>query len=189
MPSTFQLRIARIAQQQYDKYHLMRESQPPLNGQIRSYWTDLGKSFPGVSTAWSAVFVSWCAKQAGATVAEFPFSSRHSDFIFKFIKNAKASSGVFRAHQIADYSPKVGDILHNNRNGHNFTYSFAEKNSQYESHTAIVIEVGADSKGQYLRTIGGNESDSVGMKEVRLTSKGRVVNPQGLYISVVETLL
>lgn len=189
MSSNFQLRIARIAQQQYDKYHLIRESQSPLSGQISTYWTDLGKSFPSISTAWSAVFVSWCAKQAGATVAEFPFSSRHSDFIFKFIENAKSKSGFFRAHQITDYSPKVGDILHNNRNGNSFTYSFAEKNSKYESHTAIVIEVGADAKGKYLRTIGGNESDSVGMKEVRLNSKGRVLNPQGLYISVVETLL
>lgn len=189
MSSSFQLRLARIAQQQYDKYHLMRESQSPLNGQIRTYWTDLGLSFPGIGTAWSAVFVSWCAKQAGAKATEFPFSSRHSDFIFKFIKNAKGGLGVFRAHQIADYSPKVGDILHNNRNENSFTYSFAEENSKYESHTAIVIEVGSDAKGQYLRTIGGNESDSAGMKEVRLSSKGRVLNSQGIYISVVETLL
>ena len=41
----------------------------------------------------------------------------------------------------------------------------------------------------YLRTIGGNESDAVGMKEVRLDVNGLVKNPAGLYISVIETML
>ena len=189
MSTPFQLRFARTAQQQYEKYYLMREGQSPLKEQIRKYWTDLGLSFPGVSTAWSAVFVSWCAKQAGASSTDFPFSPRHSSFIHRFIKNRKNGVGVFRAHPIADYSPKVGDILQNNRNGNAFTYAFAEANSQYESHTAIVMEVGTDARGRYLRTVGGNESDSVGMKEVRLSSKGRVLGSAGLYISIVETLL
>jgi hypothetical protein len=52
-----------------------------------------------------------------------------------------------------------------------------------------VIEVGSDQRGRYLRTIGGNEDDSVGLKEVRLGANGRVHNPSGLYISVIETLL
>ena len=34
------------------------------------------------------------------------------------------------------------------------------------------MEVGVDNKGNYLRTIGGNESDSVGMKEVRQDADG-----------------
>ena len=47
----------------------------------------------------------------------------------------------------------------------------------------------AQAQCNYLRTIGGNESDSVGMKEVRLDADGLVKNPAGLYISVIETLL
>lgn len=35
----------------------------------------------------------------------------------------------------------------------------------------------------------GSEGDSVGMKEVRLAAQGRVRNPQGFYIAVVESLL
>ncbi len=189
MPSQFQLRFARTALQQHDRYHLMRETQSPLREQIKKYWAELGLQFPGVSTAWSAVFVSWCAKQSGATVSDFPFSARHSSFIQKFIQNAQNNTGAFRAHRLTDYSPKVGDILHNNRSDNAFTYDYAATHSQYESHTAIVTEVGSDAYGSYLRTVGGNESDSVGMKEVRLSSKGRVLNPKGLYISVVETLL
>ena len=37
--------------------------------------------------------------------------------------------------------------------------------------------------------MGGNESDSVGMKEVHLDAKGLVKNPGGLYMSVIETLV
>lgn len=189
MSSPFQMRFARVAQQQYSKYYLLRENQPPLSGQIQKYWTELGRSFPGVGTAWSAVFVSWCAKQAGATATDFPFSPRHSSFIHEFIKNQKMGKGAFRAHRISEYAPKVGDILHNNRENNTFTYDHAATHDKYESHSAIIVEVGRDAHGGYLRTIGGNESDSVGMKEVRLSSKGLVLGPKNLYISVVETLL
>ena len=51
------------------------------------------------------------------------------------------------------------------------------------------MEVGVDSKGNYLRTIGGNESDAVGMKEVRLDANGRVRNGAGLFIAALETAL
>ena len=46
-----------------------------------------------------------------------------------------------------------------------------------------------DNKGNYLRTIGGNESDSVGMKEVRLDANGLVKNAASLYIAVIESML
>ncbi len=189
MSTAFALRFARIAQQQYDRFRFVREGQPPLLGQVQRYWRDLGLSFPGVSTAWSAVFISWCAKQAGANKSQFPFSARHSSYIFEFIKHRQNNTGVFRAYATNEYAPKVGDILQNNRSGGALSYSDAARRSQYASHCAIVIEVGVDARGNYLRTVGGNESDSVGLKEVRLSASGRVLNPQGFYISVVDTLL
>jgi len=76
MSTTFQKQLATAAQKQYDKYHLYRENQPPLSQQIPNYWTGIGLTFPGVSVAWSAVFVSWCVKQAGATAQQFRFAQR-----------------------------------------------------------------------------------------------------------------
>ncbi len=171
------------------KYRYLRENQSPLQEQIQKYWRDLRFSFPGVRTPWSAVFVSWCAYQAGASVSDFPFSSRHGDFIHQFIANARNKKGAFIARRVEQYAPKVGDILHNNRSGNSFTYDYAATHSKYESHSAIVTEVGVDTHGGYLRTIGGNEDDAIGLKEVRLNRKGVVQDAQGLYISVVETLL
>ena len=73
MPTAFASKLARTASGQWDSYHFDSEDDPKLGAQIKSYWLDLGLAFPGVSTAWSAVFVSWCVKKAGATPADFRF--------------------------------------------------------------------------------------------------------------------
>jgi hypothetical protein len=168
---------------------LFRENQDPLMSRIEQYWGDLGFKFESVAVAWSAVFVSWCVKQAGATAQQFKFSALHAQFVKRAIANAQASTGLFHGRRLSDYAPKTGDILQNNRAGNHFDFDFAATHSNYKSHSAVVIEVGVDNAGKYLRTIGGNEADSVGLKEVRLDAQGRVKNPGGLYISVVETLL
>lgn len=188
MPTPFQTKLVKVAQSQFDKFHLLRENQSPLSDQIRTYWTGIAP-FPGTATAWSAVFVSWCVRQAGATAAQFKFARAHSTFVHEAIKNAQSGTGVFRGRAPSAYAPKVGDILQNNRSGGRFDFAHARANKSYKSHSAIVIEVGVDSAGKYLRTIGGNEADTVGLKEVRLDSAGRVKNASGLYISVIETLL
>lgn len=189
MSTTFQKALATVAQQQHAKYHLYRENQPPLDKQVARYWTDLGFAFQNVGVAWSAVFVSWCVREAGATAKQFHFAEAHSQFVHWGIANAASGTGAFRGHDVTAYAPKLGDILHNNRSGHSYDFAFAAANKSYESHSAIVFEVGSDNKGRYLRTIGGNEGDSVGLKEVRLSPAGKVLNPKGLYISVIETLL
>jgi hypothetical protein len=185
--SAYAKRLADIATRQYERFHLMREQEPPLAEQIRAYWSGIA-TFPGVQTPWSAVFVSWCVRQAGATGAEFVFAAAHSRFVYAAIRNQIAGVGVFRGHAPNAYAPQVGDIVHNNRGQNQFAFEFATTHKMYESHSAIVIEVGVDSRGRYLRTAGGNESDSVGLKEVRLTPSGAVKNASALYISIIQTL-
>ncbi len=189
MSTPFQKKLTTLAQKQYEIYHLYRENQEPLSSQIRTYWQEIGHTFPGVGEAWSAVFVSWCVKQAGATKGQFHFNPQHSVFVYKAIKNATAGTGVFLGREVSKYAPKIGDILQNNRPKLSYDFQFASTHYDYKSHSAIVIEVGSDNKGRYLRTIGGNESDSVGLKEVRLNQNGFVKNTAGLYISIIETTL
>lgn len=156
---------------------------------IAKYWGDLGFAFPGVQVPWSAVFVSWCVQSAGANATQFKFAKAHSRFVFVAIQNASTDTGVFRGQAPGIYQPKVGDILQNNRAGKMFDFAFASTHKSYESHSAVVVEVGVDDRGEYLHTVGGNESDSVGLKEVRLSAAGKVQNRSGLYISVIETVL
>jgi hypothetical protein len=189
MASKFCTDLAKIAEDQHNKFHLIQEGDDPLRSQIKRYWRDLGFTFPGVSTPWSAVFVSWCVKRAGALPAEFAFATAHSRFVHKAIQNATAGTGVFHGIDVTVAKPAVGDIIQNNRGGTSFNFAHAKANSAYQSHSAIVVETGTDTLGAYALTIGGNESDSIRRARVALTAAGlikqRTTNP---YICVIKTL-
>lgn len=188
MASAYCIRLAKIAEEQHSKYHLIQETDEPLRSQIKRYWTGIA-NFPGVQIPWSAVFVSWCVRQAGATAAEFTFAQAHSRFVHKAIDNATQGVGVFHGVDVTTAKPAVGDIIQNNRGGNTFNFAHAKANKSYNSHSAIVVEIGTDTLGRYALTIGGNESDSIRRVRVPLTAAGlikqRTVNP---YISVIKTL-
>jgi hypothetical protein len=188
MASAFCIKLAKIAEEQHSKFHLIQEDDEPLRSQIKRYWTGIGLAFPGVGTPWSAVFISWCVKQAGATSAEFLFHQAHSRFVHKAIDNAVNGVGVFHGVDVATAKPEVGDIIQNNR-GNSFNFAFAKANKAYNSHSAIVVETGTDTLGRFALTIGGNESDSIRRVRVPLTPAGtikqRTRNP---FICVIKTL-
>ena len=180
--------MARIAQEQHDRFHRVNENDEPLRSQIEKFWTGIGLQFSGVETAWSAVFVSWCVKQAGASSAEFKFNPAHSQFVHAAIRNGINETGVFRGFRITDHAPQVGDIIQNNRGGSTFDFDFAQTHKSYLSHSAIVVEIGTDAQGGFALTVGGNESDSVRETIVRLRNgfiKQRATNP---YICVIQNL-
>jgi hypothetical protein len=187
--SAFAKKLSAIAEAEFNTFHLEDENIPPLSNRIKQYWTEFGFSFPGVETPWSAVFVSWCVRTAGATFSEFKFAPAHSTFVHAAIENALNRTGVFQAYEIDSYAPLVGDIIQNNRGGSKFDYEFARKNESYQSHSAIVVETGTDSKGKFLLTVGGNESDSVGKKLIRLTSGGLISQrDRDPFICVIKTM-
>jgi hypothetical protein len=177
------------AAKEYDVFHLQSESDPELSRRIEQYWRGLNLPFPGVGEAWSAVFVSWCVKQAGATADEFKFSPQHSVFVRWAIDNMQAQHGLFRAHPIDECAPSVGDIIQNNRGGANHDFAFAARHGDYPSHSAIVVETGHDPTGRYAVTIGGNESDSIRRKRVALNDEGFIVQrPRDPFICVIQNL-
>ena len=186
--SVFTKRLSTIAMNEYSKYRFLRENQDPLKSRIPTYWSATSTAFTSVAVPWSAVFVSWCVQTAGAKPNDFLFDPQHSQFVYAAINQLPNSTG-YEGHDVATYSPKVGDILHNNRSGQAFGFAYASTKRSYTSHSAIVMEVGQDNGGGYLRTIGGNEGDTVGMREVRLNPSGTVRNTNSLYISVLECLL
>lgn len=168
--SAFTKKLAAVAEGQFDQFHLYHEGDPPLKAQIGRYWSENNWTVQPVSTAWSAAFVSWCVRKAGASPAEFRFDPLHSTFVHDAINTPRAYRGVaFDAEPI-----EVGDILQNNRDGQSFDFAYAKAHASYTSHSAIVIETGSDSRGPYALTVGGNEGNSVGRKLVRLTNAGKV---------------
>lgn len=190
MATAFALKLAAITQEQHTKFHMVDEADPELCKQIRRYWSGISPGFSScVSVPWSAVFVSFCVKQAGATSSEFKFAAAHSVFVHQAIQNALNGSGVFQGLDITVHAPKIGDVIQNNRNGTTHNFAFARTHKNYESHSAIVVETGVDANGGFALTIGGNEGNSVRRTVVRLTSQGfikqRTNNP---FICVIKTL-
>jgi hypothetical protein len=170
VPSPFASNVASVALAQHDAFHLIDESDEPLTSQIAEYWQAVGQTFPGVSTAWSAVFISFCVKTAGATSNEFEFSAAHAKFVHDAINNPRA----FRGFKITEQAVHVGDIIQNNRGGNAFDFTFAKNNDGYFSHSAIVISRGVDANGKFAITVGGNESDSIRRKRVQLNDDGTI---------------
>jgi hypothetical protein len=128
-------------------------------------------------------------QQAGATAMEFKFAMSHSVFANQAIKNAINGVGVFRGFDITVQPPDVGDIIQNNRRQHNFDFNFARTHTNYESHSAIVIEVGQDTQGPFAFCVGGNEHDSVRRSVVRLNSQGFIKQRAGnSFICVIKDL-
>lgn len=189
--SPYKSELIRIANAEFDDFSEVNEADEPLRSRINQYCEGIGIEPPDDigEFPWSAAFISWCVKTAGAETSEFKFSDTHAVFVKAAIANADGDKGVFRARPIADYSPKLGDLIHFNRQNGRITYAKARQQSSYPSHSAIVVDFAEDGGTRYAVTVGGNESDSVRRARVPLTSQGRVrqrdTNP---YICVVETL-
>lgn len=190
MPSAFATKLASIAQAQHTKFQFTNESDPTLCKQIKTWTQDIGFPFTSCSEVpWSAVFISWCVKEAGATKTEFKFAMSHSVFVNAAIKNATNKTGVFRGFDISAEKPGIGDIIQNNRRNNKFKFAFAKANANYESHSVIVIEIGQDAEGGFAFCVGGNESDSVRRSVVRLNPQGFIKQRTGSsFISLIKDL-
>jgi hypothetical protein len=186
MTSAFAEELADVALGQHARFEFLDEEDDKLCKQIERYWRETVGSFRSCTAdPWSAVFVSWCVKQAGATSAEFKFAAAHSIFVHDAINNPRAFHGL----NITSHAPDVGDIIQNNRGSPARDFNFARANVNYPSHSAIVIEVGQDGAGRFALTIGGNESDAIRMKRVALNADGKIrqksVSP---FISVLRCM-
>ena len=183
--------LVAIASAEYEAYHGISESDEPLRSRIDTYCTGIGIAPPSDIAAfpWSATFVSWCIKTAGATAQDFTFDPTHAVFVRAAIANADSQVGVFRARPVENYVPRIGDLIHRNRSGGAITYAQARDRSDYPSHSAIVVDVGEDQLGRFATTVGGNEHDSVRKTRVPLNANGMVVqtssNP---FICIVQDL-
>ena len=188
--SAFAKRLATIAQDQHSRFQFTNEADPRLCKQIKKWTEEIGFTFNScISVPWSAVFVSWCVKQAGATPAEFKFAMAHSFFVNRAIKDAMSGQGVFHGLDVSAHPPNVGDIIQHNRGGNRFDFAFARTHTNYVSHSVIVVEVGQDTEGRFAFCIGGNESDSIRRSVVRLNAQGFIKQRDGNpFICVIKDL-
>ncbi len=129
--------------------------------------------------AWSAAFVSYVMRTAGAG-PRFPYSPSHSDYINAAADTAlgRATGWVVRAERPEAYAPRPGDIICMGR-GWAARLRFGDlPTAPFPGHCDIVVQAAPGT----LSVIGGNVDDAVTMKHVPVTPDGKLARPDGVVV-------
>jgi hypothetical protein len=161
----------------------VKESDPAIRPVLTDYWvTGAGTNLSDASWwskyPWSAAFISWVMRKAGAGSA-FQYSASHAVYTLAAKQNRLANnSNPFKAYRVTEAQPQPGDLVCTSRAGSGATYDNIAPGMA--THCDIVTEV----KPGQLVTVGGNVSDSVKTTIVPTDQQGRV-NKSG-YFAVIK---
>lgn len=176
--------IARIAEAEYRRWH----GNPPLHETdtaavpiLQAYYREGVKT--QVSAAelqdtawqnahpWSAVFVSFVMRKAGAGTA-FRYAPAHQDYVAAARRNRldNVASNPFWAYRADEVAPEVGDLVCAERKNSGATYDNIGDARRRMTHCDIVTAVRPDG----LRVIGGNVRQNVDAKRIRIEPDGRL---------------
>lgn len=182
----FKRDVIRIAVGEWERWERGRKKETQMVPVVENYWrVGVGKPMPSIETAWSAAFISWVMRTAGAQDL-FEYSERHTDYV-GWAKNNRinASPNPFWAYNITEVAPEPGDILCKERSNSGLTYENVNDGRSRASHCDIVV---AAHSGE-IETIGGNLSNSVRKDTVRIRSDGTVntnASGQDVYYAVLR---
>lgn len=178
--------IARVAREQFSRWRPgggppLRETSPAATPILREYYrvgvgmnvTDaqLQSARFQATHPWSAVFVSYVMRTAGAGPA-FRRSRAHRVYIRAARRNRlrRDTTNPFWAFRATEVAPRVGDLVCAARNNSGATYDNIAEPRAWDTHCDVVTEV---SPGR-IRVIGGNVGQTVGAKLLRTLPDGRL---------------
>jgi hypothetical protein len=135
------------------------------------------------SFAWSAAFISYVMRTAGAG-ARFPYSQSHATYInaARQMSLGTATGWALWAEPALAAAPRPGDLICAGRaNAHDMAFEDLPAGN-FPSHCDLVVS----SDGAALTVIGGNVDDAVTMKHVPLTLDGRIIDPRYPWFVVIR---
>ena len=139
-------------------------------GTWSSLYNENGTPYNRSAPAWSAAFISYVMRTAGAG-ARFPYSALHADYINAAARN----EGVLHAERPASYPPRPGDLICYGRAGAEALRFDDLPTTRFFGHCDVVV---AAVPGQ-LTVIGGNVSAAVTQKHIPTTQAGTIADPSG----------
>jgi len=155
-----------------------KENDSRMQASLLKYWAAVGgppaTTKPLWETAWSAAFISWVLKQAGAG-PYFQYAAAHRYYVHRAVHNALKYGGhPVQAHPVERTKPRVGDLVCYWRESRPLTIADLVKipvmtedpQHQFPLHCDIVTEV----EPKHLWSVGGNVSQSVGRTRRDLTN-------------------
>lgn len=132
---------------------------------------DFGVPYGGAPPAWSAAFISYLMRSAGAG-DRFPYAPLHATYI----NAAAAGNAVLQAQPTETYPPQPGDLICYGRRGAERLRLADLPAPSFYGHCDIVIAADPSQ----LTVIGGNVTAGVTEKHVPLTQNGTIATPDGL---------
>jgi hypothetical protein len=153
---------------------------------VKSNAKSLGKLDGTVDLAWSAAFVSYCMRMAGAGPL-FPYSSGHATWMVQSIKNKQGGklSAPLVGYPLGQIPLELGDLIARPREA-GVTYDNAVKKGWFISHSDIVVEI--DKAKKIARVVGGNIGQSVSKCDVTITSDGKLNDPDGWIVHIQNNI-
>lgn len=139
-------------------------------GNWGSRYNENGTPISGTPPAWSAAFISYVMRAAGAGPG-FPYSPLHADYINAAARN----EGVLRAERPETYAPQPGDLICLGRLSARKMRFDELPSGRFLAHCDLVVSA---VPGQ-LTVIGGNVSAGVTMKHVPTTPEGMLADSTG----------
>ena len=185
--SNFTQRLLQTAEEQWlffdkQKYDLSghivhvgrKEGQEGCYERVGEYWLE-GTNTYGVDgrnheMPWSAAFISWVAKKAGAG-DRFRYSTQHSVYISQSIRDrlsTRVAAGYW-GWRLNEAKPTPGDIVCWSRQA-GIDYEH-QNGGDYQGHCDFVVEIHAN----YLLITGGNVGDSVTTRPIPLDKDGYIL--------------
>lgn len=144
-----------------------KEGEDPWYKRVGLYWQD-GADITGIDGRnhdwpWSAAFVSWVMRTAGAG-SRFKYNAQHSVYVAQAIvdKLHNNTAAGYWAVRLNEERPAVGDIVCWARQA-GISYDNTH-GGDYEGHCDIVVEV----QPTQILVVGGNVGDSVTKRPLRL---------------------
>jgi len=136
---------------------------------------------------WSAVFVSYVMRTAGAGAA-FAYSAAHQTYIRAARQNRLSGNAAnpFWAFRATEVAPRPGDLVCASRMNSGATYD----NIGDPAYRATYCDVVVETRPGQIRVIGGNVSQTVGEKWLRTLPDGRLslVGSQSTFFAVIRCL-
>lgn len=191
----FKNRVVTLAEGEYKTWHSpqpgsiyrMKEYDTAAWPLLTKYWSAGGKAAPSTSEYWSAVFISWIMKEAGAQNL-FTYSQKHIEYIVKAMKNKQAKAiNPFYLYSIEDFIPRMqkGDLLCKGRSEcskSGLTYENVLTSKETTTHVDIITDINLSANT--IRVVGGNICDNVDQKILTIIpkdskfkgSKSRIIN-------------
>jgi hypothetical protein len=186
----FKQKVKEIAEQEWEFFARGKKKEYE-NGfwqRVGTYWREgVGRNLDGRNRKepWSAAFISWVMKKAGAGKL-FKYSSGHSVYIRDVIAKRKNndSSAAFKGYKLNEVAPQVGDLVCGAREEYVGKVGY-DTTTDYQAHCDIVVA----TRSREIDVIGGNVNNSVSKKTLKVEADGKIMNPPKSLFVVIKNLL